>query len=449
MKILGLQITRTKAAVTPMGVRTWLGGIFEGFAGAWQSGILMDSREQMLAYGAVYSCVSMISKDIGKMRPRLMRFDADGMVWQEDLANTSHAVVLRKPNKYQTRNLFWEQWIISKLIFGNTYALKERDDRGVVRRLHILDPRRVLPLVTPDGDVYYQVGGDNLAGIKQGLPAVPSEEIIHDRHTCLFHPLVGVGPLYACGAAATQGNRIQRFSAKFFANMSRPSGQLTAPGSISDPVAKRLKEEFEKSFSGENIGRVLVAGDGLKFEGFQIPADQAQMIESQRWTVEDVARTFGMPLYKIGAGQLPALSNVGALNLEYYQQTLQPLIEGAETLMDEGLELKNDQGIEFDIDGLVRMDQKTRAETNEIRVRSATLAPNEARRQDNLPPKPGGDALYMQQQNFSLDALAKRDASADPFGKAQPAAAPAANDPGGKTLEIAALRLKSMLLEAA
>jgi phage portal protein BeeE len=49
-----------------------------------------------------------------------------------------------------------------------------------------------------------------------------------------WHPLVGVTPIYACGAAATQGSRIQANSAKFFENMSRPSGQLTAPGEISE-----------------------------------------------------------------------------------------------------------------------------------------------------------------------------------------------------------------------
>ncbi|MNU03698.1 Phage portal protein [compost metagenome] len=71
---------------------------------------------------------------------------------------------------------------------------------------------------------------------------VPAREIIHDTMICLFHPLVGVSPIYACGLAAMQGMAIQDQSAQFFANGSKPSGILTAPKSISDETAQRLKE---------------------------------------------------------------------------------------------------------------------------------------------------------------------------------------------------------------
>jgi HK97 family phage portal protein len=375
----------------------------------------------------VFSCVSLISKDIGKLRPRLMKRDAD-KIWTE--IDNPASPILRRPNRFQTRNQFWEYWLLSKLIHGNTFVLKDRNEEGLVEALYILDPRRVMPLVSPDGSVFYQLQSDNLAGLEEGAPKVPASEIIHDRHTCLWHPLVGVGPLYACGASATQGNRIQQNSALFFGNMSRPSGQLTTAGHISDETAARLKREFEENFGGTKIGSILVTGDDLKFQPFTIPAESAQLIEQQRWTVEDVARAFGVPLYKIGAGATPALSNISALNQEYYQQTLQPHIEGIETLMDDGLGLGAGLGIEFDLDGLLRMDPKSRAEVHEIGVRSATLMPNEARLQENRPPSAGGNALYLQQQNYSLPALAKRDASDDPFGKAPTAAAaPPANDP--------------------
>lgn len=429
MQILGFEITRRSrralvvkenSVAVPVTAGGWFGLIREAFAGAWQRNITIDSTESMLAYSAVYSCISLISKDIGKLRPCLKQRSKQD-IW-EDTENPAYSPVLRKPNRYQTRNLFYEQWVISKLVNGNAYALKQRDSRNVVEALYILNPRLVLPLVAPDGEVFYQVGIDNLAGLRQGAPMVPASEMIHDRHTCLFHPLVGVGPLYACGMSATQGNRIQANSSTFFENMSRPSGQLTAPGFIKDETAARLKEEFEKNFSGSNMGRILVSGDGLKFEPLTMPAEQAQLIEQLRWTVEDIARAFQMPLYKIGAGQVPSHIDVGALNLEYYQQTLQPLIEGIETLLDEGLGLSLDLGVEFDLEGLLRMDPKSRAETREIEVRAALLAPNEGRKCENRPPVPGGDTVYLQQQNYSLAALAKRDASADPFGKAQSAA---------------------------
>lgn len=437
MKILGFfEVRRLKAAVAAVSSSLWTNTtrIFESFAGAWQRGFIVDPTEEITAFSGVFSCLSLISKDIGKLgRPCLKKFNKTDQIWEQH-DNTAYSPLLRRPNRYQTWNQFLAYWILSKFIFGNAYILKEREqnNRKIVRALYILDPRRVIPLIAPDGEIYYQIGGDWLAGIQNGLPYCPSAEIIHDRHTCLFHPLVGVGPIYAAAVSATQGRRIQKNSALFFQNMSRPSGQLTAPGTINETTAKRLKETFEAEFAGQNVGRLLVAGDGLKFEPFTIPAEQAQMIEQLKWTVEDVARAFQMPLYKIGAGTMPAMANVGALNLEYYEQTLQPHIEDIETLLDLGCELSDDLGMELDLDTLLRMDPKTRAETDEIRVRSATLSPNESRRAWNLPPKTGGSALYLQQQNYSLEALAKRDASDDPFGTKQPAAAPgapaAAND---------------------
>jgi len=185
-------------------------------------------------------------------------------------------------------------------------------------------------------------------------------------------------------------------------------------------MADRLKRHWEQNFAGNAIGKIAVLGDGLKYEAMTIPAADAQLIEQLRWTVEDVARCFHIPLHKLGMGQ-PTLNNIGALNLDYYTQTLQLLIESIELLLDEGLSLPSRMGTELDLEGLLRMDPLSRADTSEKLVRGSVLAPNEARLQFNLAPVPGGDSPMSQQQNYSLAALAKRDAQADPFA---PAAAP-------------------------
>jgi phage portal protein BeeE len=86
-------------------------------------------------------------------------------------------------------------------------------------------------------------------------------------------------------------------------------------------------------------------------------------------------------------------------------------------------------GTEFDLDNLLRMDSVTQMEV--IDKGKNTFTPDEARARINLGPTPGGDVVYRQQQDFSLAALAKRDAKEDPFGSKAPAAPPApppAND---------------------
>lgn len=411
----------------PLTLSSRFGTIIEAFGGAWQGNMVIDSQQSLLSFSAVFSCVSLISGDIAKLRIKVLRRDAATGIWVE-AEQSQFSPVLRRPNRYQTRLQFIQQWMCSKLVWGNTYVLKQRDGRGMVEAMYVLDPARVVPLVAPDGEVYYQINADRLAGVQQDRMVVPASEVIHDRGECLFHPLVGVSPLYAAGIAATQGNRIQRNSQTFFENMSRPAGQLTAPGTIAEATALRLKEHFEQNFGGANMGRLFVGGDGLKFEPFTMPAEQAQLVEQLKWTGEDVARAFLVPAYKIGLGPAPSLGHVGALNQEYYQQVLQRNIEAIEDLLDLGLGLPSDLSAEFDLDQLIRMDAKTRAETTEIKIKSGVMAPNEGRRVDNLPPVPGGKYPYLQQQNYSLEALAKRDALADPFGNPTPAPAPAAND---------------------
>jgi HK97 family phage portal protein len=275
-------------------------------------------------------------------------------------------------------------------------------------------------MVTPEGDVYYNLSTDDLAQIGSGT-VVPASEVIHDRCVTLWHPLVGVSPIYACGASATQGNRIQGNSAQFFENMSRPSGMLTAPGTIDEITAARLKADWEQNYSGLNIGRLAILGDGLKYEPMTIPAQEAQLIDQLKWTVEDVARAFGMPLYKIGAGPMPTNNNVAALNQQYYSDCLQTHIEAIELCLKEGLNLPTGYGIEFDLDGLLRMDPSAQMEMLAKGTESGIFAPNESRLKLNKPPKKGGDSIYLQQQYFSLEALAKRDSQPDPFGTAKPA----------------------------
>lgn len=407
---------------------TWWGSIRESFTGAWQANVVADPYHTLLAFSAVYACITLISDDISKLRIKLMALDASG-VWQET-SNSAYSPVLRKPNDYQTRIQFIQQWVSSKLIHGNAYILKQRDLRGAVVKLHVLNPRLVKALIADNGDVYYEIGQERLTGSMQSI-TVPASEIIHDRAICFFHPLIGVGPIYACGISATQGNRIQQNSAKFFENMSRPSGQLTAPGTISDETAERLKADFEAKFSGANIGKLLVTGDGLKYEPMTIPAQQAQLIEQLRWTVEDVARCFHVPLHKIASDSGVKFNNMAAMNQDYYSQTLQGLIESIELLLDEGLGMAGGSdvgvqtlGVELDLEGLLRMDPVQRAQRNQVGMDAGYLAPDEARLSENLAPLPGGAGKepFMQQQKFPLSVLVKQPAP----GSTPPAAPPAA-----------------------
>jgi HK97 family phage portal protein len=417
VRILGLEVRRSTkqlAVVTqerqlsPADTRGWY-RIFESFAGAWQQNVVVD-RDTVLSYSTVFACVTLIAQDIGKLRIKLVEQQPNGR-WIE-ITSPAFSPLLRKPNHFQNRVKFIEYWLVSKLLHGNAYALKVRDNRGVVIALYLLDPTRVVPLVSDgDGSVFYQLRRDPLSKLEDDV-VVPAREMIHDPMVTLFHPLVGVTPIYACGLAAMQGVNIQRNSNKFFANQSQPGGILTAPGSISDATAVRLKEHWENNFTGDNAGKVAVVGDGLKYERLTVNAVDAQMIEQLKLSAETVCSVFHVPPYMVGVGPMPAYNNIEALNLQYYAQCLQSLIESFEISLDEGLNLTTPTqpwGTEFDLDGLLRMDTATRYKSHSDGISGGWLAPNEARLKEDYAPLEGGNTAYMQQQNYALSALARRD----------------------------------------
>jgi HK97 family phage portal protein len=430
---------RSKAYQVPSGGGGWYPIIREPFGGAWQRNMELNPATASTFY-AVFACQTLIARDISKLGgPNLIGKSSDG-IWEE-ITNPAFSPVLRKPNGFQTRNQFWEHYILSKLSRGNTYVLKVRDARRVVVAMYVLDPQRVTPLVAADGSVFYQLASDEL----NGLPAqvtVPGTEIIHDRFNC-GHPLIGIPPIYASGLAAMQGLNIQMQSVRLFRNGANPGGILTAPGNIDDADVARLKTDWEQKFQGENYGRVAVLGSGLKFEKMALTAVEGQLIEQLKLTAEMVCSTFHVPPFKIGVGAMPSYDNVQALEQVYYSSALQSLIEDAEACLDDGLGLgeRSDMGVEFPLDNLLRMDSAKQAEVEAALVAGSIRTPNEGRKRFNLKPLTGGNTVYMQQQNYSLEALAKRDAQADPFATAKPPAAPApepANDDGDAEMDAQA-----------
>jgi HK97 family phage portal protein len=432
----GLEIVSRKSAIAQPVSNAPGGGWFpwiirEPFAGAFQRDIEW-TVDTAVMNPTVFACVSLIQSDIGKLRLKLMMDTKDGI--GVETTSPAFSPVLNKPNSYQNHIQFVEAWMNSKLLHGRTYVLKVRDARNVVVNLFILNPLLVQPMVTPDGTIFYNLMADNLADLQQAQVMVPASEIIHDRWNCLFHPLCGISPLFAAAYAASLGTDIERNSSKFFRNGARPGGVLSAPGAIGDETAKRLKDYWDSNFTGHNSGKVAVLGDGLKYEQMMMTAIDAQTIQQLNWAAETICSCFHMPAYKINVGSMPTNTNIEALAQDYYSQCLQTLIESLELCLTEGLGMDTASPtpywVESDLDGLLRMDTASLWTALGTAVKSTLMTPNDARRRMGLPPLPGGDALYLQQQNFSLEALAKRDSLPNPFVLDKPATNPTPDTTG-------------------
>ena len=383
--------------------------ISEPYTGAWQKNEELHLSDSLNSY-AVFSCVSLISKDVGKL-PLVIKTEEDGIFSKVKLDSLK---VLDKPNNYQTRQQFFEAWVASKATKGNTYVLKIRDVYGDIEKLIILNPDLVTVLVDPSGNVFYRINTDGLNTTGEQL-TVPSTEIIHDRYNCFYHPLIGLSPIMACGLAANTGLNIQSNAKDFFGNMSRPSGILVSPKAINPEDAAEIKTNWDKRYSKGGLGGTAVLGDGVTYQALSVPASDSQMIEHLKLSGEIVCSTFQVPSFKVGVGAIPVGTKIADLNEIYYSDCLQHYIEAIENLLNANLDLPSNAVVEFNTNILLRMDEKSKIESLKIAVASGIKSPNEARKELGLSPVIGGESPLMQQQNFSLLALSKRDAKEDPF----------------------------------
>jgi HK97 family phage portal protein len=383
----------------------------EAFTGAWQQNVSTPICD-VLQHPTVFACITLIAGDMAKMRWDLTQAIGND-VWMP-VENPAFSPFLRRPNHFQTDFQFREHWATSKLIYGNTYALKQRDLRGLVTAAHVLDPRRVLPLVAPDGSVFYELKMDDLAQQPRENVVVPAREIFHDRFNCFYHPLVGIGPLFAAGIPAMLGLKILKSSNHFFGNGAMPGGILYVPGVLDQAKADDLKARWDTNYGGANYGSVAILPDGLRFEVTTQPADKSQLSEQWDKASQAIATAFKVPFYMVG-GPPPPYNNPQSQSVEYLTRCLQPLIVGEETCLDDGLGLTPDKingvqyGVQLKTSDLLLMDTLTMMTVLRDGVSAGLLKPNDGRAQLNYPPVEGGETPYLQVQNYSLAALAKRD----------------------------------------
>lgn len=411
MNIFGLEIKRSpkeKAMTTLSDSRNGWRRISEPFSGAWQMN-MEETVGDLVTYPTLYACISRISSDIGKLPFSLRSRNASG-TWQT-VSSPSYDPVLRKPNGYQTAAQFREYWMITKLMQGNAYILKRRDNRGVVVELYVLNPERVLPMVSDSGSVFYQLRTDALNTLPDGYPVenlvVPASEIIHDRCMAVHHPLIGVPPLSAAYWPAVKNMKILRNATKFFSNNAQPGGLLTAPAGMTERDAGKIKEYWDANFVGDNSGKVAIVGADMKFTSFAVKSIDSQMIEQVKYSDEQICQPFGVPPFKVGIGSIPAGMKVDDINQLYYSDALQTHIEHMETLLDDGLKIKSPMGVELDLEPLLRMDESKRADVATKLVGGGIETPNEGRARFNREPLEGGDTVYMQQQDYPLDQVSK------------------------------------------
>jgi len=360
---------------------------------------------------------------------------------RERILNSSIARVLRRPNSYQTRSDFILNQVRALFFRGNCYAIGEYDADGKVTALHPMMPTVCQPYIDPETqDVFYSIAPTDLTPRDgQGWPydpqrMIPSRFVWHVKLHTPRSPLIGDTPLTAAAYAIHANNAINTQQARFFQNMSRPSGTLNTELVLTKKQVDELRMLWNEQSSGMNIGGVPILSAGLKWTPLSMSATDAQLIEFYKLSVADIARVLRIPLPLIGEPE-STFANTEVLMQFWIASGLGFLLEHLELSLDQFFGLPANEYCEFETSALLRSNFKERIEGLVRGVQGGIYTPNEGRNLEGLPTVEAGDEPRMQQQVVPLtywdrkmeleEAAAEREASAPP---PQPPAPPAAND---------------------
>ncbi len=382
------------------GLSDWGNAFPISFGDGYQRGLTMGGNNRNVP--AVYASVMASARAVSQCWPR-----------HKQVVNGNHTVIttspasrlLRYPNEYQTFDQFIYNVVSLMLFEGECIVLIVRDNRSAPVSLHICPKGTASPQISPDGgEIFYAIGSNPMLPAETDY-AVPARDIIHFRQHTPRHPLIGESPIKAAALAVGINVALSETQAAFFSNMNRPSGILSTEAVLTKDQMTQLSAAFEEKSKDWARGKMPILGGGLKFEQLSVNSVDAQLIESQRMSMEDIARVFGVPLPVIGDLSKATLSNVEQLISMWLSISLGSLLENIERSLDKAFGLPTDQYIELDVNALLRTDFSGRIDALTKGIQGGLFTVNEAREKEGLSPAESGDIPFLQAQMTPINLL--------------------------------------------
>lgn len=396
-----------------------------GPVGPAETGLsITDDRVYQVA--AAWACIKLLSEVVASLPLNLYQRESNGarsLAVDHPLFPILHDL----PNQYQTAVEFRETMQLHLTSQGNTFARIVRNGVGNVTALLPLYASAMEVILEPSGRVVYQYRTE------AGVDAIPAEEILHIK---LFgpSPIVGLSPLAHARQSLGLTVAIQDSTSKLFKNGMRPGGTLESDSVMKPEQREAFRESLRKQMAGtDNAFKLLVLEAGFKYHAVTLSPEDAQMLEQWTFGIEEICRFFGVPPQLIGQTDKASswASSLENLNLYFLQYTLRPYLTRWEQAINRKLLTSADRSqyfAEFNIDGLMRADFKSRTEGYAKALggpgAQGYMTINEVRRKENLPDLPEGDDLVIAQAQPPVAPPSPIDEKSEPRVIVQPPALP-------------------------
>jgi HK97 family phage portal protein len=357
----------------------------------------------------VWACVNLLVETISSLPLMVYKAGADGS--REISDDTLYKILHDSPNPRQTSQEFWEQMLLNFFLRGNAYARVQRDSRGKAVALWPLSSDQIEVIMLDDGTLVYRY----FKNTNQQTEIIYLEkDILHIKGP--GNGLVGMSRLDYMRSSVGLAIKTQDHTTKTYQANARRPGILMSSEVLTDAQRVALKKNFGDIVSGSDK-ELYVLEAQFKFDPLGMTPTDIQLLESRKFSVQDLARWFGVPSVLINdTGESTALgSSIAQIVDGFHRLTLRPQLERIEqAIMKRVLTpAQRVSGLtaEFNLDALLRASLAERMEIYSKGVQNGIYNRNEPRKRENLKPYPGGDVYTAQVNLMPVDLLGRQPAS--------------------------------------
>lgn len=369
------------------------GTFWQEWFGTSSSGKVVTADKAM-QLSAVWACIRLLSESVSTLPMKVYRREADG---SRKLAqdHPAYQVLCRRPNLEMTPSRFMLMVVASICLRGNAFVEKKMIGRKLVA-LNPLLPQNTVVERLDTGQLQYTYTED---GNKR---VIPVDRMMHIRGFGL-DGVCGMMPLSSGRDVFGSAMAVDESAAKIFENGLQTSGYISSKVALNKDQRERLRQYLAAFAGSKNAGKTMVLEGDLSYQSVTMNPEDAQMLESRAFSIEEICRWFRVPPFMVGhvTKQSSWASSVEGMNLIFLTNTLRPLLvnieqEIARCLLDGD----EDYFAEFSVEGLLRADSVGRSAYYTTALQNGWMSRNDVRRLENLPPIPGGD-IYTVQLNLT------------------------------------------------
>ncbi|RAZ75829.1 phage portal protein [Mesorhizobium atlanticum] len=374
--------------------------------GWYPAGQIGDAGEPVtgsnaLALSAVWGCVNLLAGTISSLPLMLYRTLADGT---REVARDHplYRLLHDSPNFDQTAVDFWDFMASSIELWGNAYARQLRGSTAIAAlvpvRPDLVSVRRLV-----NGTLEYRWSYEGRAYVET------DQTMLHIRGPG-GDPLGGMSTLHFGRHAFSLARATDKAAGKTFANGLRPSGGLKFDKWLTQDQRDIAEKKIADKIGADNAGKPLVLEGGTDWVQFTLKPEDAQMLESRAFSVEEICRFFGVPPVMIGHTSKTTSwpTGVEQQGLILQKFTLRRRLKRIEQALEKQLLTPQDRAdgisIEFNLEGLLRADSAGRSAFYKDMTSIGAMTINEVRMRENMPKVEGGDVPRMQMQNIPITA---------------------------------------------